>query len=1706
MGNNTAENTGSTAFVHEWVAHHAAHDPQAPALVTGHGGRDDRTLTYGELDARASSLAGSLRRQGVGAESLVAVILPRSPEMVVAQLAILGAGAAYLSLDPSYPTDRLAFMLEDSGAELALVQSPEAEAEEGDHDPGYRDAAKRLDLELIEVPATTASAPETAAPVAEAGTLAAVIDPLQRAYVIYTSGSTGLPKGTELTHAGLMALVRWHIDTYRVAASDRATQVASPAFDASVWEIWPYLAAGAALHFPSEALRSSPAELYGWLADQVITLAFLPTPLAEAMLEEPLPEALALRALLVGGDKLRQPPPASLPFRLVNHYGPTEDTVVTTAGEVAPLAADETAELAPSIGREITGERVLLLSSDFERAADGEAGELVIGGSGLARGYLKRPAMTAERFVPDPFGGDSERLYRTGDLARRLPDGSLHFLGRIDHQVKVRGFRIEIGEVEAALNDHPSVRTAVVAARPDASGANRLVAYVVPDEGQDVEGESDLRDALAARLPEHMVPTAFVELAELPLTPNGKIDHDALPEPEDDSAAPWEAPRTATEERLCELFSRLLNRESISIHDHFFALGGHSLLAAQLVARVRQAFDVQLPTSDIFEHPTVAELATRLDRRADTPATLPPPPPVQRVPRDQPLPLAFPQRAVFFLDKLVPGSIAYNAQFTVSLNGKLDIEVLQRVLTEIVRRHEVLRTTFVEIDGQPVQQIHPPWEVDLKVVDLTDHPVAERQQRADELTREVVRRDFDLAVLPLAEWQLARLDDEAHLLIQVEHHFVHDGWSVGVLLRELIALYEAFLEGRPSPLPELPIQFADYATWQEQWMAGDVLAERIAFWRELVKDCPLVLDLPTDRPRPPRQRFRGKRLDTDLPAELYGELRALSRREGVTLFMTMLSAFQVLLYRYSGEQLFITGCGVANRTLREIETLIGMIVNTIVMRGDVRGEPTFRELLARVRPMTLGAQEHQDLPFDRLVDALAPPRDLSRNPVFQYMFSFHDSPLPDVEFAGLEGRLLERHNGSTKADFNVVFRPRAEQRVGRAASEEDQIMRVMWEYSTDLFDDTTIDRIWGHYQQLLRAAAHDPQTHIADLPLLGESERAQLLAWDDTAVELPAVAAVHELFEHHAEREPSALAAAGEHQELTYGELEQRANRLAHHLLELDVGPEVLVAVAMQPAPELLVAMLAVLKAGGAYLPLDPSHPRERIAYTLEDSRISVLLTDRISRDVVPEALAARVVTVDGELPETSSERPATRVGGSHLAYVIYTSGSTGRPKGTELNHRGLLNLISWHQRTYGIEPGDRAAKTASLAFDASVWEIWPYLTAGASLHFPSDTVRSSPARFYRWLAEEAIDITFLATPFAEAMLLETPPEPLALRTLLVGGDKLHRAPTQPLPFELVNHYGPTESTVVATCDRVAASAEDTTPPPIGRPIDNLRTRVMDRWLEPVPIGVPGELTVGGVGLARGYLGRPGLTAASFVPDPLASQPDERLYRTGDLVRLLPDRRIDFLGRIDRQIKLRGFRIELGEIESVIAEHPEIAQAAVALREAGAGEPMLAAYYVPSAAETNGLNLSSWLEDRLPRYMVPSSFQRLPALPLSPNGKVDRDALPEPELEAAAVEHVAPRTAVEEFLAEIWSEVLGNPKISALDNFFQLGGHSLQAGRILARVQEALGIELALQAVFENPTLEALAAQIESALLVDSEEPPPAGGTTDPAANLSEPQ
>ncbi|HYH79663.1 MAG TPA: amino acid adenylation domain-containing protein, partial [Longimicrobium sp.] len=1644
--NDTALSYPRERCVHELFAEQAARDPHARAVESA-----DAVLRYGELDARAVRLARRLRAMEVGPETIVALCLDRSPEVVVGALAVLKAGGAYLPLDPDAPVERLRYMLEDSGARVLLTRAA----------LGERAAeAAGADVQMVLVDAIDAETGDDPVVEPESGVGAENL-----AYVIYTSGSTGRPKGVQVTHGSLANLVSWHRDAFGVTAADRATLVASPGFDAAVWETWPYLAAGACLCIPGDAVRAAPAPLRDWMAAAGVTISFLPTPLAESVLPLAWPEDGALRLVLTGGDRLAGRPSPALPWRLVNNYGPTENTVVSTSGVVEPGNAG-----APSIGRPIANTRIYVLDPSLRPAPLGVAGELYVGGDGLARGYLGRPGLTAERFVPDPFSAEpGARLYRTGDRARWRADGEIEFMGRLDFQVKVRGHRIEPGEIEAALLSHPAVREAVVVAREDRPGDTRLVGYVVAHGGW--PGADALRAHLSERLPGYMVPAAFVGMDALPLTSSGKVDRRALPAPEHAAAErPHAAPRTAAEEVLAEIWGEVLRVERVGVEDNFFELGGHSLVATRVVSRVRQAFGVELPLRAVFEAQTVRALARRVEALRGTGEEAPPILPVER---SGDLPLSFAQRRLWFIDRLQPGSAAYNLPVALRLRGGLDAAALAWALTEVVRRHEVLRTTFgIGADGEAVQVIHPPAPVRLPVVDLSGLGPAAREAWVEQLSGKEASRPFDLARGPVLRCALLRLGAAESVVLFTLHHIASDGWSMEILQREVTALYAARVSGDDADLPDLPVQYADYAVWQRRWLEGEVLERQLGYWKERLAGAPAVLELPIDHPRPSVAGGRGAGHGFELRPELSAALRELSRREGATLFMTMLAAWQMLLARYGAGDDVPVGTPVAGRTRLETEGLIGFFVNTLVIRTRLDGDPTFREVLGRVREGVLEAQAHQDVPFERLIDELAVERSMAHTPLFQVLFTLEAAAQggPDgggeLRLGGAEISPVASDSGSAKFDLTL-----------RMSDGGDQLAGSLW-YRAELFDPATAARMAGHLARLLERAAADPDARLSEMELLDETERRQVLDdWNAADADLPE-RTLHALFAAQAARTPNAPAAEFSGETLTYAEMDAHAERLARRLRAAGVGPETVVALSVERSLESPVALLGVLKAGGAYLPLDPSYPPERLRYMLEDSRAGVLLTERaIGGEMAAEFCAAggTVLFIDDADADVSTV-DATLVAAAapaNLAYVIYTSGTTGRPKGVMITHRSAARLVMAQTEKLGFGPGERVLQFAPLSFDTSVAETFTALCSGACLvGEPADALLPGEP-LARLLAERRIThAKFTPSALAAIPVAELP----ELRTLIVGGE----ACTGELVARwgdgrrFINVYGPTEATVRATfAELTPADAV----PPIGRPLAGARLYVLDGMFAPRPVGVAGELYVGGQGVARGYLGRPGLTAEKFVPDPFAAEPGARLYRTGDRARWRADGQLDFLGRADEQVKVRGYRIEPGEIEAVLREYAAVREAAVVAREDVPGEKRLVAYVVGGeGAETRALR--AHLSARLPDYMVPGAFVMLEALPLTPSGKVDRRALPAPD-RAAAGAWVAPRTAAEEVLAGIWGEVLGLERVGVEDNFFELGGHSLVATRVVSRVRQAFGVEIPLRAVFEAQTVRALVRRVD---------------------------
>jgi amino acid adenylation domain-containing protein len=1654
-----------------------AHARRAPdSLAVAWSDRPEDRMTYGELDRRANQLAHRLRGLGVRPESLVAILLERSPETVVAVLATVKAGGAWLPIDPVNPGERIAAMLRDSGAAVLLTTTAQLDRLPGLPGlPGVPDLplpperVLRLDEEGFSGESTAPPVPFT-------------IDPDHLAYVIYTSGSTGVPKGAALTYRGVANLIGWDHRTFERRPRDRSPLLSGPGFDAAVWEIWAALAAGASLHIPRRETILSPPALLAWLVAEKITLIFLATPLAVALLEEiqaaPAPPGLSLRVLLAGGDRLVRRPWPELPFVLKNIYGPTETTVYATSGLVA-----RTGTRAPDIGTPHDNMRVYLVDPHLRPVPVGEEGELYIAGAGVGRGYRGRPELTAEQFVPNPFEEPGQRMYRTGDLARWLPGGRIEFLGRIDHQVKIRGIRIELGEIESVLVAQPEVATAVVMTREDAAGDRRLVAYVVS-----TVGAGELRQRLARLLPAAMVPAAWVFLDALPLNPNGKLDRRALeriapPEPEAATDGSIDAPRTPSEQLLAGLFQEVLKLErAVGLHDDFFHLGGHSLSVVQIASRVRDVLGVDVDLRTVFEHPTVASLAEWIaSAAAATTGGRPPAAPIAPVTRGAASPLSYAQQRLWFLDRFESaGTSLYNVPVAFHLTGPgLRVGPLQSALAEIVRRHEVLRTVYREsAGGEPVQVVQPFVEgvaSALPVIDLSALPDA--RAAAEPLERELADRPFDLERGPLLRCWLLRLGAEEHRLVVSMHHIASDAWSLEVLAREISELYQAFAQGLQSPqppLPPLPIQYADFAIWQRRTLSGEILETELAWWRERLAGLPPALELPADRPRPARPSFRGNRRHSRLAPQTGAGLAALSRRQGATLFMTLMAAFSALLSRYTGEEDLALGTPGAGRGSAETQGLIGFFVNTLVLRTSLAGDVSFPELLARVRTTVLDAYAHQDLPFEQLVVELAPQRDLSRTPLFQVLFALWERT-PDLTLSpGLTGSIAELQTASAMFDLAL-----------QVTRHGDELLSTA-EYATDLFDAATIDRLLGHLGTLLAGIVDEPETRLSRLPLLTAAEQEQLAAWNATLEPRPAGATLHGLFEAQAARTPDAVAVIAAEGALTYRELDALSDRLARRLVALGAGIDSRVGLLLERSPEMVVALLGVLKAGAAYVPLDPDYPAQRVAAMLEDAQVVAVLAQQRLADRLPAG--APVLFLDGDWDrEEGDAMPALTavVPEEAAAYLIFTSGSTGRPKATTVPHRALVNYLLWMQAELPLGPADRVLQKTAFSFDASVWVFWAPLLAGAALVMARPGETREPAALVRGIQEHGVTVLPTVPSMLRVLLDEGLGACRGLRRVCVGGEALG-ADLQTAFFavfaeretELVNLYGPTETTIAVTfwrCERELASR----PALLGEPIANARLHVLGARLEPCPVGVPGELFVGGVPVSRGYFGRPVETASSFLPDPFATSPGERLYRTGDRVRRRAEGLLEYLGRADGQVKVRGFRVEPGEIEAALAAHPSVGQAAVLALPDPAGGNRLTAYVTGEVEEAE---LRAFLKQRLPGHMVPTGWVFLDALPLTPNDKVDRGALA--RLEPAAQRSgafQAPRTPLEATLAKIFAGVLGVAALGVDDDFFELGGHSLLAMRVIAEIRRTLGAELPVRALFESSTVAGLSLAVEAA-------------------------
>ncbi|HSS50199.1 MAG TPA: amino acid adenylation domain-containing protein, partial [Thermoanaerobaculia bacterium] len=1478
IGDGEGESYPREAALYDLFAEQAALSPDAVALVGLAG--DGSTLTYGELARQATRWAHRLRALGVGPEVRVALCLDRSPALVVATLAVLAAGGAYVPLDPAYPRERLAFLLRSSAAPVLVTEERWLPmlSEMLSELPDVKAAVLCLDGSAAGEEEEEEEEEEREAPLP-------AVAATGLAYVMYTSGSTGEPKGVAMTHRGVVRLVRG--TGYARFGPDETFLLYTPySFDVSTLEVWGALLHGSRLVIPPPGVLTT-AELGEVVKREGVTTLWLTTGLFRQMVEENLGALSGVRQLLAGGDVVpvahARRVLAELPeTRLINGYGPTENACFTACYTVRAAA-----ELDPSVpvGRPIAHTWVAVLDRYQMPVPPGVAGELCTGGDGLARGYLDQPDRTAERFLPDPEGREAGgRLYRTGDLVRWRRSGDLEFLGRIDAQVKVRGFRVEPGEIETALMAHPRLSSAVVLAQREEAGGHRLVAYVVAAADATAAPEpSELRDFLRRRLPEFMVPSAWVSLPALPLTANSKVDRKglALLQP-DRPRSTGGVPRTPAEQRIAGIFAEVLGVEQVGLEADFFDLGGHSLLANRLVSRVRAVFGVELPLQAVFETPTVEGLAARIGHSPALPLD-----PIVRMPREQPLALSFAQQRLWFLERIEPGAAYLHLPAALDCEGRLDPAALAGSLGEILRRHEGLRTRFVLSGRHPLQIPLPPAELAavplVPCIDLSALPAAAQEGELARRTAAEAARPFDLARGPLLHAVLLRRGPESHRLLLTVHHIAADAWSLGLLILELGELYAACVEARPSPLPELSVHYADYAVWQRERLRGDRLEELLRYWRERLTPRPPALELPTDRPRPPVRSPRGARRPVHFDAAAVDAMRRLGGPTGATLFMAVLAVFQAVLARHAGQDDIAVGTAVADRPDPALEGVIGLFLNLLVLRGDLSGDPTFRTLLLRGRETALGALAHAELPFEQLVEALQPERDLSRGPLFQVLFTLRSEPLPELALPGLALRPADTFPGAVQFDLSLLLEE------SRSGGIDGWI-----EHSSDLFDGATVERLALHCGHLLASAAADPDRRLSDLPLLSEAERAELLVqWNDTRLEVPGPeACIHELVQAQVERTPDRIAviAGGDGEAaLTYRELEDRASRLAHRLLRLGVRPGDRVGICVERSVSMLCSILGVLKAGAAYVPLDPAYPQARLAAMLEDSGAAALVASvastgagaslRHPRTLAPEALAPEVAEELPQLPELS-------VGAA--AYVLYTSGSTGRPKGVVVTHRNVVRLFAAMDVVFGRrEPGVWLAVT-SIGFDISVLELLWTLTRGFRVVIHDERPAGEGVSVAEQIARHGVS-HLQCTPSMAGMLAAIPERLRSLAPLshlLLGGEAL----PGPLADRLAaivtgavrNLYGPTETTVYSLGQRIERGEAR---PPIGRPLSNTEVYLLDASLQPVPLGACGEVFLGGDGVAMGYWRRPDLTAERFLPNPLGSRPGGRLYRTGDLAR-----------------------------------------------------------------------------------------------------------------------------------------------------------------------------------------------------------------------------
>ena len=1681
--------------VYAQLARHAQNDPAREAI------RDaDGVWSYAQLDARSNQLAHYLIDHGVCKGDVIAVYGYRSATLICALIGILKAGAAFCILDPAYPAERLIDYLRllSPRGWLRIVEAGTPE----------------LALQAYLIEQAYAVTLDLSARVREAEYKAfrpytteypgVVIGPDDVAVISFTSGSTGRPKGVLGRHGPLTHFFPWQQQIYGFQGADHYSVLSGLSHDPLQREIFTPLWFGATMCIPSADERNLPGRLAVWMCQQDIHIAHF-TPAMIQLLMQPAPDGslagniASLRYAFITGEAVTRHDIDSL-HRMapnvicVNSYGSTETqrsvANLIVDGKHRGLVEERSGVLSRAIipvGQGIKDVQLLILNSALRQGGIGEVGEIYVRSPHLAAGYLQDAVLNSQRFICNPFtGAVDDRLYRTGDLGCYLPDGVVAMLGRRDQQIQIRGFRVETGEIEATLKQHPAVRECLVGMHEDASGEKRLCAYVVlQDEEQATRKE--LYQFLKQKLPAYMLPSTFTTLKALPVTPNGKIDRQALPSPDNLEAAlsaPFVPADTPVKAILVTIWEQILHIPAVSCDDNFFELGGHSLLATQVISRVRDTFQFDLPLRSLFDAPTVAGLAVYIEAFRQ-PKEQKKTHEIACVSRESALPLSFAQQRLWFLNQLIPDDISYNVHVTVSLDGMLDLAALERSLNAIVLRHESLRTTFIDYEGQTRQVIAAPHYMSLACIDLKGSELAkDKHTLVAQLAKEEAQHPFDLVQGPLFRSCVLELGREEHILLLTMHHIVSDGWSMNVLVNELMTFYNAFHLEMSDPLPPLTIQYADYAVWQRDWLQGTVLTEQLAYWKQQLAGAPSLLTLPTDRPRPAVQTHHGAYLPFKMTPLVSDGVKKLSRQENVTPFMMLLTAFQILLARYSGQDDIVVGTPVAGRNHSEIEHLIGFFVNTLVIRTQIDDRLTFSDTLHHVREHCLNAYVHQDLPFERLVEEVHPDRTVGNSPLFQVMFVMQDAQLESLKLPDLTIALLETASNTARFDVLLSF---ADTPTG---------FEGYFEYNTDLFDDSTIERMKDHLLTLLETLITSPHQPLRGVSLLSEVERHQVLVeWNDTDVDWPSAHCVHTLFEQQVQKTPRAVAVVYGNTQYTYQELDRRANQLARFLQARNVGPESRVGLYLERSLDMPVAILGVLKAGGAYVPIDPSYPLDRVTYILNDAGITTIITQHhTGENLLREVRETQIICLDRDaslLACESAESCAVPLDPEHLAYILYTSGSTGAPKGAMITHRGLTNYLLWCRQRYAVEEGSGAPVHSSLTFDLTVTSLFSPLLVGRAVYLlPSEN--GVDALSDACCAQNNFSLIKI-TPAHLALLsqsLESRQQAQGTKLFVIGGeqlftDKLRLWRELAPETHFVNEYGPTETVVGCCIYQVPTGPLMPGSVPIGRPIANTQIYLLDTYLQPVPVGLVGELYIAGSSLARGYLNRAALTAERFLPNPFASQPGSRLYKTGDLALYRPDGVLEFLGRNDHQVKLRGFRIELGEIEYALQSHPAVRDALVMIREDHANDERLVAYVVLYQDQiASGQELLHFLKERLPIYMVPAHILVLDRFPLTSNGKVASRQLPAPDdrEHEMHVLNALPRTAIERTVAAIWQDVLHTQTVGLHDNFFDLGGHSMLIIQVHTKLIRDLQVELTLVELFQYPTINLLAECIRQKL------------------------